>query len=172
LTEVDNFVRLIRAGDGGSSGARPGAGGNLSGIHVAGDIGDFTSSFGIKTDANEGMGGLIAGKAGATGDTVALRKNGSITNVTADRIAAILAGAPTASEIDRSNAVISIGNLKGVIKVGADVDGNAAFDFTDVGPSGYNLGDGDTALEGLAVVFKNGYKSNVTPLKLVKVNNS
>lgn len=172
LTEVDNFVRLIRAGDGGGSASRPGTGGNLSGIHVAGDIGDFTSSFGIKTDANEGMGGLIAGQAGGTSDTIPLRKNGSISNVTADRIAAILAGAPTASGIDRFNAVISISSLKGVTKVGADVDGNTAFDFTDVGSLGYNFGDGDTALDGLVVVFKNGYKSNVTPLKLIKITNS
>lgn len=171
LTQVDDFVRLIRAGDGGD-GLTPGAGGSLSNIKVAGDIGDFASNFGIDTNENLGMGGLIAGQAGATGGTVDVTKNGSISNITATRIAAILAGAPAANAINGSNAVVKISGLKNVTTVGADVGGDTAFDFTDAGPAGFNLGDGDTAIDGLVVVLTDGYESTVVPLKLIEVNNA
>jgi hypothetical protein len=36
--------------------------------------------------------------------------------------------------------------------IGADVDHDEVFDFTDAGPAGFNLGDGDTAIDGLVLV--------------------
>jgi hypothetical protein len=167
ITDVATFVRLIKAGDGGN-GNTAGSGGSLTDIKVAGDIGDFTSDFQIS--ATSGMGGLIAGRAGISNGIVAAAKNGSIATVQAERIAAILAGAPASNALTADNAVIKITGITGATQIGADVNTNTTFDFTDSGVNGFNLGEGDTALDGLVIV-KTGQFVNppVTPLKLVEV---
>jgi hypothetical protein len=145
ITAVGKFVRWILAGNGGALG---GNGGSISNVHVAGDIGDFSSSFNqVKPGFDTGMGGLIAGQAGTGGTAI----NGSISFVTATRIAAILAGRPAANNITSANAVRSLTLINAQI-IGADVNHNEIFDFTDAGPSGFNLGDGDTAIDGFVLV--------------------
>jgi hypothetical protein len=181
LRDVDQFVRLIRGGDGGD-GSNPGRGGNISGVSVAGDIGDFTSAFGI-TPGDAGMGGLIAGRSGAAAGVVDITHNGSISGITAKRIAAILAGAPAANGLTRDNAVFKISGLRGVTTIGADLGTTpmgstteaGGFTFIDnAGPPNpangmFQLGDGDTALDGLVIVLTGQFHSSVDPLKLIEV---
>jgi hypothetical protein len=181
LREVDQFVRLIRGGDGGD-GSNPGRGGNISGVSVPGDIGDFTSTFGI-TPGNAGMGGLIAGRSGAAAGIVDITHNGSISGITAERIAAILAGVPAANTLTRNNAVSKVSGLRGVTKVGADLGTSplgstteaGGFTFVDnAGPPNpangiFLLGDGDTALDGLVIILTGQFHSPVEPLKLIEV---
>jgi hypothetical protein len=119
------------------------------------------------------MGGLVAGKAG-TGAGGAV--NGSIANVSATRIATILAGRPDADAIDYANAVTSITNVHANV-IGADVKHNGVFDFIEGGATaGYqpddahNATDGDTAIDGFVLVKAAGTPVfNVTPLKLITV---
>jgi hypothetical protein len=181
LRDVDQFVRLIRAGDGGN-GSKAGPGGDISAINVPGDIGDFSSAFGITT-GNSGMGGLIAGRSGVAGGVVDITLNGSITGITAQRIAAILAGAPAPNGLTRDNAVFKVSGLVGVTTVGADLGTTpmgsttetGGFTFLDnPGPPNpangiFQLGDGDTAIDGLVIVQTGQFHSSVEPLKLIEV---
>ena len=168
-TQVTNFVRLIKAGDGGNGDVKAGAGGSVSGTSVAGDIGDFASNFGIFSSSGN-MGGLVAGQGGSANMVLDASKNGSILGVKATRISAILAGFGGASSLTADNAVKKISKITGATAIGADVNTNTTFDFTDIGNAGFNLGDGDTALDGLIIV-----KAPFTPpasinvLKLVTV---
>ena len=149
ITAVSKFVRWILAGNGGNGGALGGNGGSISNVQVAGDIGDFSSAFGVPANPafDNGMGGLIAGQAGAGGAAT----NGSISQVTATRIAAIFAGRPAANNITAANAVQSLTLINAQV-IGADVNHNEVFDFTNAGAAGFNLGDGDTAIDGFVLV--------------------
>jgi len=167
LDAVGRFVRVIAAGDGGK-GVNGGAGGSLSNLVVPGDIGDFTKPFDVVSDL--GMGGLVAGHKGDGGGKAT---NGSITGVTATRIAAMLAGTPAANSIDYDNGVYKISKITASV-LGADVNGNSVFDWTD-GTAAHtfqpddsgNSTDGDTAIDGLILVRKGGFSVvPVTPLKL------
>ncbi len=161
LKQVTGVVRELRAGDGGK-GTTPGRGGSISGVNVPGDIGDFTVAFESDPLATTGMGGLFAGQS----PTPSL--NGSVTNITAARIAAILAGTPAANELNPENAVTKIAKLK-TTAIGSDLD-PGGFDFTDHdGDSQFELGDGDTALDGLVIVRAGGGTFPVTPLKVMEV---
>lgn len=149
LSGVGSFVRWIFAGNGGNGGLLGGNGGSISKVQVAGDIGDFSSPFTqipLFFD-DTGMGGLIAGQAGTGGAAL----NGSISQVTATRIAAIYAGRPAANNITAANAVQSLTQISAQV-IGADVNHNELFDFTDAGASGFNFGDGDTAIDGFVLV--------------------
>src|SRR5262249_3742921 len=118
---------------------------------VAGDIGDFASAFTlIDPNADAGMGGLIAGQAGTSG-TAGAALNGSISQVTATRIAAIFAGRPATNNITAANAVQSLTGISAQV-IGADADHDEVFDFTDAGVAGFNLGDGDLAIDGFVLV--------------------
>jgi hypothetical protein len=171
LTTVGQFVRAVEAGDGGD-GARAGAGGNVSAISVAGDIGDFTSNFGLTSDTT-GMGGIMSGIKGTGAGTAT---NGSIVKVTADRIAAMLAGSPDANAVGYGNAVQSIAKITASV-IGADVNGNGIFDFTEGGGDGtyqpddsHHPVDGDTALDGFVLVRAGGLgKLPIAPLELIEV---
>jgi hypothetical protein len=89
--------------------------------------------------------------------------------VTADRIATIIAGRPAPNAITAANAVFSITGLKAGV-LGADVDRDSVFDFTNAGAAGFNLGDGDTALDGLVLVRAAGLTTlPAPPLKLITV---
>jgi hypothetical protein len=148
ITSVNSFVRWILAGNGGNGGLLGGNGGSIANVHVAGDIGDFASAFSlVNPNVALGMGGLIAGQAGTGGVAV----NGSISQVSATRIAAIFAGRPAPNNITAANAVQSLTLISAQV-IGADVNHNELFDFTDAGPAGFNLGDGDTAIDGFVLV--------------------
>ena len=114
------------------------------------------------------MGGIVAGFGGRVGGVIDTTKNGSVTGVTADRIAAIVAGAANANALTTDNAVSKITGIKALV-IGADLNGNGSFNFTDNpgGPHPANglflLGDGDTALDGLVIV-KTGGAANLTGL--------
>ncbi|MEA3209594.1 MAG: hypothetical protein QOE70_2651 [Chthoniobacter sp.] len=158
LSEVGQFIRLLRAGDGGG-GMIAGKGGSVSGVTTPGDIGDFTAAFNLDADA-VGMGGIVAGLGGRVAGLIDTAKNGSVSGVTAERIAAIVAGAAKANALTTDNAVTKITGLN-VLAVGADVNGTG-FSFTDnpnpPNPSNgvFLLGDGDTALDGLVIVKSGG----------------
>jgi|GEM_PF-1731466 len=156
---------LIVAGDGGSSAVpgRGGRGGSVSEVKVHGDIGDFDATFGF-TGSND-MGGLAAGAGGNSEAS----KNGSIANITADRIAAIVAGRPSSSGLSKSNAVYALSGIHAKV-IGADGGYNFGFDFDDTGEVGFHVDEGDVAYDGLVVVRAAGLASlPVKPLMLVKV---
>jgi hypothetical protein len=131
---VTKFARIIAAGDGGDSNApgTAGTGGSITKVKITGSgvIGDFGSNFSVNGDNNSGMGGLIAGRGGADGGVFSVDRNGSITSVTATRIAAIIAGANAGAGLNNFNAVKSIAGLT-ASHIGADVDGDRQFDWTE-----------------------------------------
>lgn len=149
ITGVGRFVRWIFAGNGGNGGLLGGNGGSIANVNVAGDIGDFSSPFSpiVTVFNDDGMGGLIAGQAGTGGTAL----NGSISQVTATRIAAIYAGRPRPDSITAANAVRSLTMINAQV-IGANANNNGIFDFTDAGNPGFNLGDGDTAIDGFVLV--------------------
>lgn len=181
IGQITKFARIIAAGDGGA-GATPadcGFGGSISNVFVTGDIGDFRSAFGV--DANAvAMGGLIAGGS-ANG-----AKNGTITGVAAERIAAILAGRPAAGALGYGNAVSTLQNIYANV-IGADTKRKGSafevtasglkFDFkkgtTDTIFSPDNLGtatDGDIPIDGFVLVKSAGLGFlSVAPLKLIAI---
>ena len=170
ISAVTNFVHLIAAGNGGTGGKASGAGGSVADVKVAGNIGNFSANFGLTTDSMT-MGGLVAGQGGLGA------ANGSITNVSATKIAAILAGRPLANAVGYGNAVTKLSKIS-ASAIGADVNNSTTFDYTEgSGTTGYqpdNNGtstDGDTALDGLVLVKKNGGGSTlpVVPLKLIEI---
>lgn len=161
LTQTDALIREVRAGDGGN-GTAPGHGGSISAITTRGDIGDFAApAFNTDILSNMAMGGLFAGQS----PTPSL--NGSVTGISAARIAAILAGTPAANALTAANAASSITKIKATA-IGAD-RGAAGFDFTDNdGDMEFELGDGDTALDGLVIVRAGSGVFPVDPLKLME----
>ena len=175
IARVGDFVRAIKAGNGGIGVGVPGGdGGTVANIFVAGDIGDFSSAFDVASFAT-GMGGIVAGQ-GGVGSGAIPGANGSILNVNADRIAAMIAGRPAANALTAGNPMLpsnAVTMISGIVAnvIGADINDNRAFDFTDAGPVGFNLGDGDTALDGLVVVKRGGGGAALAAksLKLIKV---
>jgi hypothetical protein len=167
FSAVEQFVQLLKAGNGGNGLTRGGAGGSVSDITVPGNIGNFLANFGFGTSD---MGGIAAGLAGLTDATRDLESNGAVMSISATRIAAIVAGTPLADALTSENAVSRIAKLQKVTTIGADVDGDTEFDFTDAGDPGFNLGDGDTAIDGLVIVLSGQYQSSVTPLKLIEIS--
>ena len=174
---VARFAQVIRGGAGGDGGASAtgGIGGSVHDVTIIGDIGNFgkgldalgNSQFGIGTAQ---MGGLFAGT-GGTGATTGAA--GSIVNVTATRIAAILAvnKNTVADDLTAANAVTQINNVHASV-FGADNVNSGIFDFVDnVGTVGFLLGDGDTAIDGLIIVKSGGLITTLapTPLKLIIV---
>lgn len=184
LSEVTNFVQFIAGGTGGNaldSLGTPGRGGNIAAVKVAGDVGNFAATFNLDPAATmasgtPGMGGLVAGQAGArSGEDIDPRLNGSITGVSATRIAAILAGNVfgkpfTGTKPDGLTNAHAVSKLSGIAAtvIGADAVPGGGFDFTDVNALGFQLGGGDTAKDGLVIVLGTA-KLPVAPLKLIEV---
>ena len=173
MNAVSDFVRIIAAGDGGAGGANAsgGAGGSVSLVKVAGDIGDFSAAFDV-TSITSGQGGVVAGRGGAG---LIAGRSGSVTGVTSDRIATIIAGKTAANALTSANAVFAISGIL-TSAIGADLDGDGTFDFTNtVGTAAFDLGDSfagtsDTPIDGLVLVRVAGAGVlPVMPLKLVKV---
>jgi hypothetical protein len=164
LSEVSGFVRLIQAGSGGGN-VLPGRAGSISGIVVPGDIGDFHSAFGLGTSgvSLSGMGGLAAGQAGPGG------KAGSVSFVTANRIAAIFAAQPAA---DGTRAVESIYGVRAQ-EIGADTGLPGAFNVPGLrGYGDFTYNDLKNPIDGPVVVRKDGFTAqslSVLPLYLMLV---
>ena len=132
------LILQIAAGVGGDALALGGTGGNggsINNLNVLGDIGDFSNIYGYNS-----MGGLFAGS-GGIGQT-ADGANGSVTNVTAGRIAAIVAGTAVGPV-----PVAFLDNIT-ASAIGANTDPDdpsefvfPAFDFIDLNDDGlYTLG--------------------------------
>jgi hypothetical protein len=168
------MVQRIQAGPGGLSTLLGGGeGGSISNVKIVGDIGNFTRPFGLGDSA---MGGLFAGAGGESAGVAG--PAGSVTNVTATRIAAILAAgfSTNGGNLTNLNAVSALTNVHASV-FGADVNGNGNFDFVDspVVPNPNNgiflLGDGDLALDGLILVLSAGLPAPLVPapLKIITV---
>jgi hypothetical protein len=154
-------VRSIEAGNGGA-GVIGGAGGSVNTVTVAGDIGDYSAAFGFTPT---GMGGLSSG---IRGDGVGNAQNGLVSNITADRIAAVVAG----GGYQNADAVSSI-SLIHTSSIGADINGNGVFDFIK-SPTPphvlFNAADGDIPIDGLVVVAAGGINGVTAPiLELIQV---
>jgi len=111
---------------------------------------------------------LITGLAGdgSTADGV----TGSIDDVRATRIAAMFAGdtSTVGNALTTANAVFAIANIT-ADEIGADLNGNGVFDFTDVDAVGFVLGTADTAIDGIVIALTAGYNTatiDPVPLKL------
>ncbi len=154
-----------QAGDGGgSANAVGGKGGDVMRLKIAGEIGNFAQLFG--SDYTK-MGGIIAGLGGSSSMD---RVNGSIANITAKRIPAIYAGEQIGT-INSNAFVTSISNITASV-IGADLDGDDTFDFSDVGSPGFGLSTGDTAIDGLVIVKTDGFDDDTvgaTPLRVLSV---
>jgi hypothetical protein len=91
------IFRYVAAGDGGNAsadGGKGGLGGTISNVHVLGGVG-YNGDIGVRSGEIFGydtMGGLFAGKGGAGGTNGKAGLAGNVTNVSADAIAAIVAG--------------------------------------------------------------------------------
>lgn len=130
-------VQQVIAGNGGNAASGTGGqGGTIQNVSTLGDIGSFNGlAFGVNS-----MGGLFAG-AGGLGLTDGA--NGSVLNVSANRIASIVAGSGAGP--------LAVTLLDGITAnaIGANTDGDTdpgefvlpAFDFVDADSSGdYTLG--------------------------------
>jgi hypothetical protein len=152
----------IRGGAGGNSTtATGGTGGNVTGVKIKGDIGNFFVPFGIE---NYAMGGLFAGSGG---DGATDGPAGSIMTVSAKRIAAIIAvnDDTDPDNLSAVNAVTKIGAITtGVI--GADLDRDGICDNT----LGTSYQFGDVAVDGMVIVKAGGLPpSGLTPNPLLVI---
>jgi hypothetical protein len=170
---VTSFIQLVAAGPGGDGGSVGGKGGSIGGLTLPtnADLGNFAVAFGIDP-LNPAMGGLVAGVSGSVAGLIDPARNGSVSGVTAGRIAAILAGdayLPTPGDgIQVEHVVNKISKIVATA-IGADVNGDTTFDWTDGGGSAlFALGDGDTPIDGL-VIARTGTAFPVAPLKLIEV---
>jgi hypothetical protein len=177
FTVTGVFVYRGAAGNGGE-GQVGGIGGSVSDVFINGDIGDFHRAFGFERSFGQ-MGGLSAGKAGRSFNNTPVAA-GSVADISANRIAAIVAGSPSADQpLTATNAVASISNISAKV-LGADtglrgehkeiVNRRHSFDFKGGGDDVFTLGQ-DTPVDGLVVVRAGGVLTPlpVAPLKLVVV---
>jgi hypothetical protein len=177
FTVTGGFVYRVAAGNGGE-GQVGGAGGNVSDVFITGDIGDFHHAFGFERAFGQ-MGGLSAGKAGRSINNTPVLA-GSVSDITANRIAAIVAGSPRADQpLTAANAVASISNVSAKV-LGADtglrgehreiINQRRSFDFNGGDDELFTLGQ-DTPVDGLVIVRAGGLLTPlpVAPLKLIVV---
>lgn len=150
---VGSFVRGLLAGDGGD-GSKAGLGGTVRDVSIAGDVGDFTSEFNFGQEEGDldGMGGIAAGQAGEVNGRVVVTRNGSIIDVAATRIAAMVAGQPDALSVTNDNAVLKIAKITAP-RIGADVAGDGSFD-----PSAFVPGGDVPAEDGFILVRASGLR--------------
>jgi hypothetical protein len=170
--KVTFFAQQIRSGNGGGTsvdtGGTGGDGGAIEGIQIKGDIGNFYQPFGAAVTQ---MGGLIVGLAGS--GSTANGVTGTINDVQATRIAAMFAGDSSTSgtSLSAANAVSAIAEITADV-IGADLNEDSIFDFTDSGGDGFILGTPDMAIDGLVIALTAGYNAasvSVVPLKLILV---
>jgi hypothetical protein len=122
--EFGTILRSVASGDGGNATARGGRGGSVEKVFVlATDIGDrFGGDYGYAT-----MGGIFAGL-GGTGGVAGL--NGSVTDVRAESIAAIVAGRGATPDFAERVERVTIGTS------------NIPVDLLKVEQLDFDLGDG------------------------------
>jgi hypothetical protein len=116
------LIRHIAGGEGGDAGTgKGGPGGNVQDVRAYYDIGAMTGQkFGYDT-----MGGIFAGAGGAGATEGA---SGSVLNVSADSIAAILAGRPLNGQtIEHRNLAASVEGLVLNTSTPATVNGNGKY---------------------------------------------
>jgi hypothetical protein len=135
-------IRSIIGGDGGSNttatGGTGGLGGSIRNVITGGDIGVFPiGPYPMPaTYGPSDLGGLFAGTGGAN-STAAVAgdnplTNGSVLDITADRIATIVAGTGTGTGTGAAKAVNLLDRVVASI-LGRDLDGDTLFDFTAFG---------------------------------------
>jgi hypothetical protein len=174
------LFRSVAAGDGGNAGgvnSTGGLGGSVTKLNVGHTIGDRSGvNFGFAS-----MGGIFAG-AGGTG-TAKAGLAGNVTDVTANAIAAIVAGKTDSPRlvnlVDRvylngltaiaTNPDGSYANAATANHVGFSANPGAAganvFSFAGGAPFNPNLGD--TAIDGLIAALKLGTARNFAPTALL-----
>ncbi len=95
------IIRHVAAGDGGDASGRAGVGGSITGLNASYDIGVRSGEgFGFST-----MGGIFAGVGGTGGSAGA---SGRVVNVTADAIAAIVAGRLEVGDTVQQQNLVSV----------------------------------------------------------------
>jgi hypothetical protein len=165
------FVQSVQAGNGGTgsgSANTEGQGGSISNVTVVGDIGNFTADFNTVDpgDTSE-MGGLVAGQGGGVGTAGFVNNNGSITNVTATRIASIVAGYTNGSKasggnnyaLTVQNDVITISGLHTKV-LGADLNFDGVADDADSSP--WAIGDANALVDGIVMVQMGGFAASTS----------
>lgn len=127
VQQLDDTATLlhIEAGNGGNTGlatGKGGKGGTIDSVFVNHDIGVRAGQgFGANT-----MGGLFAGSGGTGGAASGVA--GNVTNVTADAIAAIVAGRPlTGATITKQNLVTKVDNITLNGAVAPTVNANGSY---------------------------------------------
>ena len=165
-------MQSIVAGSGGpSTNAAGGIGGSVTFVKTTRDIGNFAAPFGGDFSGGDydTAGGIFAGQGGL--GTGAIRAAaGSVTDITAARISSILAASfrQEADTLTTANAATAIARITATA-IGSD-RAPAGFDFINAGAAGFNLGDGDTALDGLVIVKAGGFDTATIPaVPLLKI---
>lgn len=163
-----NAVRSLVAGS-----SKNGQGGSIARVSVTGDIGDFSPGF-----QSAATGGIFAGARTKLfddfGEPIAPldgRTNGSVVDISAARIARIVAGRPWNAGV--FSAVASVQRIH-ANALGIDLDGDGSFDFSEGVSSepGFQVGGDspDVAIDGLVIVRASGLSGiSVQPLELVRV---
>lgn len=116
------LFRSVAAGDGGdalAAGGKGGLGGSVTGVHVAHNTSSNSDSdIGVRYGANYGystMGGVFAG-VGGNGTTAGL--NGNVINISADAIAAIVAGRSATPQLVTKVDMIYLNGLTSAVTDG------------------------------------------------------
>lgn len=183
VTAVASCVQFLGGGSGGNAqlAANVGQGGSVTNVTVDGDIGDFGKAFGSD------QGGIAAGQGGHAGGNVVSVKNGSVSGIIADRIAAIIAAntsLPFPQQLNLLSGEYSVFNLGKITAtvIGANItedDGGGTiakplfdFDFTNNAGATDTFDNGDLPMDGLVIVRNAGYipgvSSNIVPLYTVR----
>jgi hypothetical protein len=121
-------------------------------VAVVGDIGNFTADFSTLEPGNTNeMGGLVAGQGGGQANGAATNAvgNGSISDVTATRIAAIIAGESNGVGLSATlNAVASLSMIKANV-IGDDIfhDGTVQ----DTSRNTWTFADGTPLADGIVI---------------------
>jgi hypothetical protein len=123
-----------------------GPGGSINTVTVKGDIGNFLAEFDTADIGESGMGGLVAGQGGgATGVG-----NGSITDVTATRIAAIVAGVSDGTGLSQTaNAVATLSDINTKV-LGADIFHSGV--LQDTSENAWTFADATALADGIVIV--------------------
>ena len=182
IAAVASAVKTIAAGSGGNAAqaANVGAGGSVTNVFVDGDIGDFQQAFG------QLQGGILAGQGGIALGKVVSMKNGSVTGITADRIASIIAANTTMPFPPQPNLLSGDFSVFKLDKIAATMiganfvenDGKGtitkrpfSFDFVDNTASPSVFDNADLPLDGLVIARTSGYvegvSTSVLPLHVV-----
>jgi hypothetical protein len=175
------IIRSIGAGDGGAATFRSGPGGSLNDIRTLGDdIGVRSGEvFGYGT-----MGGLFAGVGGAVGPGGVRGLSGTVTNIGAEAVAAIVAGRVGAPDLVEAVANVYLTGNEALLTRNGSFEQNRPFTLTfgdpavaanttAVLPANASPADVQAALNGLPGIGVNGvsvgFSTNGNPLNTYRV---